>query len=441
MPTTAEDSFHSGERGADRGGYTTHTNGADKPSEEAPLDWTNLGLEVDGKGRPVINVDNILTALEHDPELNRIVWYDDFHNRIFTRLSRDLAPTDLYREWTDTDAIRLAVYMQGVLKLPKVTDELVGKAVKLYAELNRRNEPKEWMETLVWDKGPRIENFLANGLGVAHSMYARAVSKNFWIGLIARIYKPGCQLDNMVVLEGPQGIGKTRALRAIGGKWYAEASSSVQDKDFYLALQGKLLIEIGELESFSKADVTKIKGAITCLNDRFRTPYDKSSQDHPRQCVFAGTTNETKWVKDQTGARRFWPVKCDLIDIPYIEFNREQLFAEAIVRFKDGENWYEMPESTLQEQDERRMADAWEEPVAEWLAVQLQGMSLSTVAREALSINLENFHLPDQKRVAQCMRRAGWEVKHTEFGNLWYKVNQPTKTEPIEPKDENKPQP
>lgn len=404
-------------------------NGQHTPTQTS---WANLGLELDSRDRPLIHIDNVVHIIERDPALTGIVWYDEFHNRIFTCLSKDLNDSTGVREWADVDSLRIAMYMQGVLKLHKMTDEMVQKGVVVYASLNRRNEPKEWMESLKWDGSPRVDKFLTDALGAPHSMYTRAVSKNFWIGMVARIYIPGCQLDNMVVLEGPQGIGKTRALRAIGGRWYAEASSSVQDKDFYLALQGKLLIEIGELESFSKADVTKIKGAITCLNDRFRTPYDRSSQDHPRQCVFAGTTNENQWIKDQTGARRFWPIRCDLIDVEYIHKHRDQLFAEAVARFKEKETWYEMPESTTKEQDDRRLADAWEEIVSPWLADHLEGVSLAQVADECVGIKMESFNMQDQKRLAQCMRRVGWERRHTPMGNLWYKLKK-VNAEPSEP--------
>lgn len=412
-----------------------HGIGPEEADPRGPA-WVSWGLRLDPKKKkPVLDLDNIAKILELDPNLAGIAWSDEFHQRIFTGLSPDLKeiPADpaFAREWTDVDDIRLTVYMQGELGLDKLSDETVRKAVTFYAGVTRRNEPKEWMESLKWDGQPRVDNFLSDGLGAAPSIYMRAVSKNFWLGLVARIYKPGCQVDNMVVLEGPQGIGKSMALRAIGGKWYLDWSGNIYDKDFYLAFQGKLLIEISELESFSRTDVTKIKSVITCLTDQYRAPYDARSRAHPRQSVFVGTTNEPEWIKDQTGGRRFWPVRCDLIDIPYIIANRDQLFAEAVSRFKEGESWWEMPESTKEEQDSRRVADVWEEEVTDWLKGQLDGLTLAHVAKDCLNFSLDKLNMQDQRRLAQCMRRAGWQKKHTEFGNLWYKMKQIT--EPSEP--------
>ena len=128
----------------------------------------------------------------------------------------------------------------------------------------------------------------------------------------AREFSTGCQVDNMVVLEGVQGIGKSRALRALGGKWYSSASESVMYKDFYLILTGSLIMEIAELDSFKKAEVTRIKQVISSPHDYYRVPYGRDAQVYPRMCVFVGTTNEREYLKDTTGARRFWPIKCDM---------------------------------------------------------------------------------------------------------------------------------
>ena len=114
-------------------------------------------------------------------------------------------------------------------------------------------------------------------------------------------------MDNMIVLEGEQGSLKSTALGALGGPWYAEVNESVQSKDFHLSLQGKMIIEIAELDSFSKAETTRIKQVITCQTDRYRKPYGHYTEDHPRTCVFAGSTNEDQYLRDHTGGWRFVP--------------------------------------------------------------------------------------------------------------------------------------
>ena len=149
-----------------------------------------------------------------------------------------------------------------------------------------KNEPKDWLAYLKWDGKERIDKFFSKYLGAISSGYSAAVARNFWVGMVARVYRPGCQLDNMVILEGKQGIYKSKALEAIGGKWYMEASEEITSKDFFVALAGKLIIEIADLDSFSRADTNRIKKVITRRVDRYRQPYGRASQDHPCQLYF-----------------------------------------------------------------------------------------------------------------------------------------------------------
>ena len=140
----------------------------------------------------------------------------------------------------------------------------------------------------------------------------------------------------MPVLEGSQGTFKSTGLPILGGKWFAEVHQSIDSKDFYLALSGKLLLEISEMHSFSKAEVERLKGVMSCQVDRYRAPYERRAADHPRRCVFAGTTNRDDWNRDETGARRFWPVVCGHIDLDWLTGHRDQLLAEAVYKFKKG---------------------------------------------------------------------------------------------------------
>jgi hypothetical protein len=182
--------------------------------------------------------------------------------------------------------------------------------------------------------------------------------------MVARIYRPGCQVDNMVVLEGPQGIFKSSSLRVLAGDHHAEQHESVTSKDFFQNLQGVWLIEISEMHSFSRTETSKVKQVITCTTDHFRPSYGRRAVDHPRMCVFAGMTNHDNWSKDETGARRFWPITCVEIDLDGIRNAREQLFAEAVARFKGGETWWEMPAlETTREQELRYDTDVWQQDI------------------------------------------------------------------------------
>jgi putative DNA primase/helicase len=215
--------------------------------------------------------------------------------------------------------------------------------VQHYAFHRQRNPPKEWLESLEWDREERLWCLLSKGLGATHDDYSAAVGRCFMVGMVARVMNPGCKVDCMPIFEGSQGLGKSTALKIIGGPYFAEIHESITSKDFYLAIAGKMLCEISELHAFRRAEIERIKGIITTATDRFRVPFGTFAADHPRSCVFAGTTNLDDWNTDETGARRFWPVRCFDIDRDWLSEHRHQIFAEAVHRYVAGESWWDVP--------------------------------------------------------------------------------------------------
>jgi putative DNA primase/helicase len=198
-------------------------------------------------------------------------------------------------------------------------------------------------------------------------------------------------------------------MEVIGGEWYAEASESVQSKDFYMILQGKLVIEIAELDSFGKADVTRIKQVISCSKDRYRAPYDTHPKDHYRRSVFVGTTNEQNYLKDSTGGRRFWPMFCRKIKVDELIRDRDQLFAQAYLHFLQNDEWYIMPvEETAEQQDSRRHRDDWEQVIDTFLTHRLE-ITSPEIATECLKIEIGRFDKLTQFRVAHILRSLGWQ--------------------------------
>ena len=390
-----------------------------------------LGIPVSKQGMPVCNVDTISRVLEGIAAFNDFVWFDEFHQRYYTTLDKKV------REWSKVDSMNLLLFLQRKLGLRHIGLEMVNHAMMIYAHQRIKNSPKDWFEKLEWDGTARLHSFFKDCFGAEYNDYSQAVGKNFWVGMIARIYQPGCQLDNMVVLEGAQGIGKSKSMRLIGGNWYTEAHESVTSKDFFMALHGKLIVEIAELDSFNRAEVTRIKQVITCPTDRYRAPYDDKTQDHPRRSVFVGTTNEHHWQRDHTGARRFWPIACQRINLGILTQNRKQYFAEAIILYKKGENWYQTPEeSTLREQDFRRQSDAWEDIIREYLAGGTKGFpifecTIQDVATSALSIDIARLEVHVQRRIGNVLRTIGWEKKRVNRGDRIIRLWQP-----MEAKDE-----
>lgn len=384
--------------------------------------WENMGLAMTQKSGPIINVDNVVRILERWGPLKGVLWFDEFHQRMLTNKDND----GKIREWRDVDDIDLTVYLQRELGLPKMTTRVVREGVELFAFRHTRNEPRDWMEQLTWDKQPRIEHFFAQALGADDSEYTTAASRNFWIALVARIYRPGCKFDNMVVLEGHQGKFKSSALNLIGGDWFMEATESIGTKDFLQSLNGKLLVEIAELDGFSKADVRTIKKTISCRVDTYRASFGRRATDFRRRCVFVGTTNEDEYLEDSTGGRRFWPIKIGIIDLAMITAHRDQLFAEAVARFKAGEDWWQMPAQAKEEQESRRRSDAWEDLVLPWLSGK-EKVRLADVAMEsALNIDAAHFDKRTQMRLGAVMRSLGWERKLSRSGSkvekMWFRT-------------------
>jgi hypothetical protein len=384
-----------------------HTGGAMAPPPVGPVGEHGEDESDDDRPKPSATLKNaVKTILEQDLADIR---FDDFLGRPMTG--------NPAREWTDADDLELNVRMQNLRGFGKIGLDTVRNAALMIAFRNRANCVKAWFDSLRWDRTPRIDHFFEDHFGAVGTVYTRSASKNFWLSMAARIYRPGCQSDHMVVLEGDQGIGKSAALRIIGGDWFTEQHESATGKSFFEVLQGKLVVEISEMDSFNRAEVTKVKQIVTCTSDRFRESYGRHAQDHPRQCVFVGTTNRDDWNRDETGARRFWPIPCHgEIDRDSIRANRDQFFAEAVHRFKQGEPWWTMPiEETLAEQEKRYEGDPWGELIETFVEAKSEVTGLE-ILTDLLKFEVSNITKREQMRVATCLRVLGWKRKKQRDG-------------------------
>ena len=378
------------------------------------IDYAALGLTLNQKGGVVINLDNAVKLIENFHGIRDTIWFDEFYQRTFTKQGTEI------REWSDVDDVALTVYIQKEIGIATMSEKIVSRAVALCAWRNRRNEPRDWLKTLKWDGIKRAEALFVDCFGAYDSEYVRSAGQNFMIAMVARLFEPGCKFDNMVVLEGKQGKFKSTALNELGGAWFMESVETMGTKDFLQGLHGKMLVEIAELDSFSKADTKAIKKTITCRVDRFRPSYGKYAQDFPRQCVFVGTTNEDEYLEDPTGGRRFWPIKTGVINIDLIRSTREQLFAEAVDLFKSGHSWWEMPDQAGEEQSSRRRHDVWEDTVARYLRGKDKVRLLEVAtSHESLKIDIARFDKSLQMRLSGVMKTLGWHrVTARENGRL-----------------------
>jgi predicted P-loop ATPase len=337
-------------------------------------DWTDqLILDKDGKIRPILA--NLILILREASRWKGVLGYDEFAARVVIKRPLPWSREALDSPWSDHHESLARVWFQNDGINPAAGD--VGRAVQAAARHSPFHPVRTYFDALVWDGIPRLDAWLVTYFHVEDSPYVRAIGPRYAISSVARIYRPGCKVDHMLVPEGPQGKQKSEALRTLvkDEGWFTDRLSHVASKDAALEIAGVQIVEIAEMDALTRATPSAIKSFITRRHDRFRPPYGKHLTTLPRQCVFAATINppaDGRYLKDKTGGRRFWPVACrGTIDLAGLEATRDQLWAEAVHRFKQGEPWWlETPELealATAEQALRLVVDPWMDSIAEWL--------------------------------------------------------------------------
>jgi putative DNA primase/helicase len=238
-------------------------------------------------------------------------------------------------------------------------------------------------------------------------------------------------MDNMPVLEGISGLSKTSLLELLGGEWYKPLPMEFGSKDFLQALRGAWLVEIPDMTGFNRVAHSAVLATITIRNDTYRAPYGREPQEYPRTCVFAATSETDDYLSDMRGKRRYWPVRCTDINLDGLRLTRDQLFAEALARYREGARWYEMPfEATQDEQTARSESDGWTEPILEkaeewWIRYKISPIGASITAKrlltDAVGMQVNQINEAHCRRVAAILRSNGYERKKDKVGFIWIK--------------------
>ena len=308
----------------------------DFDEEEIDTEWFSK-LKLDNKGRVISSIENALTILENDPVLKGKIGFNEFANRAVI-LGKLPWPCKIGDDWSDADDAGLRNYMESVYGITHANK--IDDALKITFQKNTFHPVREYLESLSWDGQKRVETLLIDYLGAEDTEYVRLVTRKWMCGAVARIFKPGIKFDYMLVLTGEQGIQKSTFFRILAKDWFTDSLQDVEGNQAIEKLMGSWIIEFGELQAFSRSESNAIKRFITSQEDRTRLAYDRRTSYLKRQCVFAGTTNKSEFLKDETGNRRFWPVavkkegrtKSVFEDLPK---ERDQIWAEAVVLWRD----------------------------------------------------------------------------------------------------------
>lgn len=351
-----------------------------------------------------------------------------------------------------------------------ISSETVREAVDLVARnsANRFHPVRDYLRSLEWDGITRLETWLHTYFGAVDTDVTRLIGPKFLLSLVGRAMNPGCQADYTLVMESTQGEGKSTGMKMLmpQEEWFTDKISDLHSKDASIDIQGKWLIEMAEMDQISRADVSSVKAFLTRTSDHYREPYGRVAADHPRQCVFFGTTNKREYLKDDTGGRRFWPVPVGTWGVGHrpkkdlIVQDRDMLWAEAVVRYDAKERCYPTVEEEkilLVEQSKRYEDSSWTVPVLQWCDYPVStvtefdpdglqstpksiisthnAVAVREIIEHALRKPLGQISRGDEMRVSGILVSNGWERKLATINKhrMWL-YNRPSGSAPPSPK-------
>lgn len=375
--------------------------------------------------RPISSSSNVLKVLQGDPRWRGLIKLDEFAKRITK--ARPAPWGGLAGEWTDEDDMRLTVWLELEYALRCEPRDLQN-GLAWEADRNKVHAVREYLEECAekWDRTARLEGWLMRYLA-ADALpdddpgdvdqvveYYRRIGVKWCVAAVARIMLPGCRVDNMLILEGAEGKGKSTVFRVLGGPFFTDALLNPNDKEYNAIISGKWIVEMPELETLNKSEGSTMRRFLTQHTDRYRSWYGRRAGDVPRQCVFGGTVNDATYIKDLTGGRRYWPVFATSIDMDALTEDRSQLWGEAVHLFRASVPWWETAEDVelfRAQQDKRVQRDPYEAKIGAWLRAPGNcGDETTTlqIMEDCLKLDPPRMTRAEEIRIGMVMQRLRW---------------------------------
>lgn len=374
------------------------------------------------RGQLVDCRENVYWILKEHPVWIGVVAFDEFANRVVKRKPPPWGGE--LGEWTEADDARVGVWFVEQMRYSIKAMNNIMAAVMLAGDEQRFHPVRIYLDSLEWDHQDRVDTWTERYLGVAPTEYSRLAGRFFLLNMIARVMEPGCIMRTVPVLEGPQFRGKSTSLAILGGEWFADTAFQVGSPDAGRGLQGVWLYEIAEMQQFGRAEAAAVKQFVSSRVDHYRPPYGRRHINVPRQTIFAGSINERHYLRDWTGNTRFHPLKCmdagDL-DNEALARDRDQLLAEAYVRFRDGERRYPTQEEQEKyfapEQEARMQEEAWEGVIFDELErTTYKTTDCHTVLTEVLKVEPGRINDQMMAKVGRILTKAGWKQTQPRVG-------------------------
>lgn len=397
-------------------------------------DWKFL-LDKTEQGKIRVTSHNLKMVMDKSAEKSPFVYYDEFYSNVFLQSTPPWSKEETRkpRELKDMDINDAHHWFSDRWSMEVEPKKIISALTKL-ANGNRRHPIREHLRSVKWDGQPRLDSWLKKYLGATEDQfYLQFVGRKMLIALVTRIFEPGCKFDQIVILQGGQGAGKSTALRYLAtDKWFTDKLGDISNKDSLMVMHRHWLIEIGELDSMRKADIEEFKLFASSQTDVFRKPYGHLTEDYPRQSIMIGTTNKKEFLVDETGNRRFWPVNvANKLNLKGLKEDRDQLMAEAVAAYDSGEQlWFDDWDSADAQRFKKlaeeiaakyTVSDDWESEVMDVFDKPDHGLNLAGFTLMQLWAKMQGFGMaspgslttPVSMRLGRILRKNGFDKKNS----------------------------